>query len=583
MIFTSASLISKEPIMITTTEVAYFSMEIALDPAMPTYAGGLGVLAGDTIRAAADMEVPMIAVTLLHRRGYFYQQLDPEGRQWERGVLWPVDDYLEPLDPRVTVEIEGRPVLVRAWRYEVSGANEFKAPVILLDTFLEENSDYDRALTDALYGNDARYRLCQEVILGEGGVKMLRALGYHHPDRYHLNEGHAALIILALVEEKLDVEEFKGCSAPDVAQIVREKCVFTTHTPVPSGHDQFPAELAEQVLGKRRWHLLRECGHSGVLNMTELGLRCARFVNGVAMSHSEVSRGMFPGYPIHSITNGVHTAYWAAPSFQKLYDRYLPDWRKDAFSLRYAIKIPDAGIWEAHLQAKQSLIEMVNREANGGFDRDVLTLGFARRATAYKRATLIFHDIERLKDIARQAGRFQIVFAGKAHPQDEEGKRIIREVNRMREVFQGLISVAYLENYDLAMARILCAGSDVWLNTPLPPLEASGTSGMKAAVNGVPSLSVLDGWWIEGHIEGVTGWAIGEQIDADGQAREKLDELHATALYEKLGNLALPRFYESRDQFIEMMRHTIALNGSFFSAQRMLWQYLHNAYRVGIR
>ncbi|HEY7546893.1 MAG TPA: alpha-glucan family phosphorylase, partial [Blastocatellia bacterium] len=492
------------------------------------------------------------------------------------------DDYLEPLDPRVIVEIEGRQVHVRAWRYQVSGATDFKAPVILLDTYLEENSDYDRTLTDVLYGNDARYRLCQEVILGVGGLRMLRALGYNHIDRYHLNEGHASLIILALVEEKLGIEELKGHSPVDVANLVREQCVFTTHTPVPSGHDQFSAELAEQVLGGRRWNLMKQCGHSGVLNMTELGLRCARFVNGVAMRHGEVSRGMFPGYPIHSITNGVHTVYWAAPSFQKLYDRYLPDWRKDAFSLRYAIQIPLGEIWEAHVEAKRALIEYVNRQANGGFDRDLLTLGFARRATAYKRAMLLFHDIERLKDIAQRVGSFQIVFAGKAHPQDEEGKRIIRQISEMRERLQGWIPVAYLENYDTMMAQMLCAGADVWLNTPLPPLEASGTSGMKAAVNGVPSFSVLDGWWVEGCIEGITGWAIGEKIKPDGESRERLDELHSAALYEKLERHVLPTFYNSRDLFIEMMRQTIALNGSFFSAQRMLWQYLLNAYRMGV-
>jgi starch phosphorylase len=568
--------------MVTAPKIAYFSMEIGLDPAMPTYAGGLGMLAGDTIRAAADLEVPMIALTLLHRRGYFYQQLDPEGQQWEKPVLWPVDDYLEPLDQKVKIEIEGRDVTVGAWLYQVTGPTGYKVPVILLDTCLDENSDYDRALTDVLYGNDARYRLCQEVVLGVGGTQILRALGCRGIDRYHLNEGHAALIILALVEEKLGAEDFKGRPPQEIAQAVREQCVFTTHTPVPSGHDQFSPELARQVLGDRRWNLMRQCGHGGVLNMTELGLSCSRYVNGVAMRHGEVSRGMFPGYPIHSITNGVHTAYWAAPSFKKLYDRHLPDWRKDAFSLRYAIQIPDIEIWEAHTESKLALIEYVNREANGGFDRDALTIGFARRSTAYKRATLLFRDIERLKDIARRAGPFQIVFAGKAHPRDEEGKRIIRAINDMREALQGHVPVVYLENYDMVMAKVLTAGADVWLNTPLPPLEASGTSGMKAAVNGVPSLSVLDGWWIEGHIEGITGWAIGEKIGPDEWPRERLDELHASALYEKLEHAVLPAYYHWRDRFIEMMRQTIALNGSFFSAQRMLWQYLLNAYRVGV-
>lgn len=560
--------------------VAYFSMEIGLDASMPTYAGGLGVLAGDTIRSAADLDIPMVGVTLLHRRGYFYQRLDPEGRQSEQPVAWSIEDFLDPLEPRVTVSIEGRAVQVRAWRYQVKGVSGFQIPVYLLDTDLPVNAAWDRTLTDVLYGGDQYYRFCQEVVLGLGGVRMLRTLGHREVHRFHMNEGHAAFLVLALLEEKLASGGQETSVTPAAIESVREQCVFTTHTPVPAGHDQFPGDLARRILGERVWGWARACGQDTILNMTDLALRCSRFVNGVAMKHGEVSQDLFPRYPIHSITNGVHAVTWAAPSFQALYDRHLPDWRRDALSLRYVVGIPGSEIWAAHLEAKRTLIEYVNRETNTGLDLNVLTIGFARRAAAYKRFLLIFHDLERLKSMVDRAGPLQLVFAGKAHPLDQDGKEMIRRVHEMRHVLRGRIAVAFLANYDMALAKVLCAGVDVWLNTPLPPLEASGTSGMKAAVNGVPSLSVLDGWWIEGHVEGVTGWAIGDRIEAGLEPQSGLDDRHAAALYEKLGERVIPCYYHDRERFIEIMRHTIALNGGFFNTHRMVTQYLHDAYHM---
>lgn len=560
--------------------VAYFSMEIGLDPAMPTYAGGLGVLAGDTIRSAADLEIPLVAVTLLHRRGYFYQRLDERGWQQEEPVAWPINDFCTPLDRRVVVEIEDRTVHVGVWLFRVKGESGGEVPVYLLDTDLPENQPWDRTLTDQLYGGDDYYRLCQEMVLGFGGYRMLRALGYGHIRRFHMNEGHAALLVLALLEEKLASRAHEQTVPADLIEAVRQHCVFTTHTPVPAGHDQFPADLAHRVLGARRCAWLKACGHEHGLNMTQLALRGSRFVNGVAMKHGEVSHSLFPGYPIHSITNGVHAVTWAAPSFQALYDRYLPDWRRDQLSLRYAISVPGEEIWNAHTEAKRVLVEHVNRETNAGFDRDVLTLGFARRATAYKRGTLIFHDIERLATLAERVGPVQIVFGGKAHPRDQDGKAVIHRIHEFRDALRGKIPVAYLANYDMTLAKLLCAGVDVWLNTPLPPMEASGTSGMKAAVNGVPSLSVLDGWWIEGHVEDVTGWAIGDRVAAGMEQREGLDACHAAELYRKLEEKILPCFYHDRARFIEIMRHAISLNGGFFNTQRMVAQYLHDAYRL---
>ncbi len=560
--------------------IAYFSMEIGMSPLMPTYSGGLGVLAGDTIRSAADLEIPFVAVTLLHRHGYFYQRIDVRGQQIEEPVAWPINDFATPMDKTVYVEIEGRSVAVRAWRYRVKGESGFEVPVYLLDTDVAENSGPDRKLTDNLYGGDLAYRLSQEVILGYGGLRMLRALGYGDILRYHLNEGHAALLVLALLEEESAGDAaMETPSSTAALEAVRERCVFTTHTPVPAGHDQFPADLARRVLGERRCRILSLCDQDQALNMTLLALRGSRFVNGVAMRHGEVSSSMFPGYPIHSITNGVHAVTWAAPPFQALYDRYLRDWRHDQLSLRYAISIPDQDIWTAHAEAKHALVEYLNRTTNAGFDRDVFTIGFARRVTAYKRAGLLFHDVERLQKIADRAA-IQIVFGGKAHPRDEQGKEIIRFLYEMREQLRGSIVVTYASNYDMAMARLLCAGVDVWLNTPLPPMEASGTSGMKAAINGVPSLSVLDGWWIEGHLEGVTGWSIGEKMDGRLESSSGMDQAHADPLYTKLEHKILPMFYHDRARYIDVMRHSIALNGAFFNTQRMVAQYLNNAYRV---
>ena len=560
--------------------VAYFSMEIGLDPNMPTYAGGLGVLAGDTIRSAADLEIPMVAVTLLHRRGYFYQRLDEQGWQHEEPVAWPINDFCKPVDQRVAVEIEGRTVHVGAWKFQVRGESGSVVSVYLLDTDLPENQPLDRTLTDMLYGGDDYYRLCQEVVLGLGGFRLLRALGYGHIRRFHMNEGHAALLVLALLEEKLASRVHEDSVPADLIDAVREQCVFTTHTPVPAGHDQFPSDLAHRVLGDRRCGWLKACGHDHGLNMTQLALRGSRFVNGVAMKHGEVSQSLFPGYPIHSITNGVHAVTWAAPSFQTLYDRHLPDWRHDQLSLRYAINIPAQDIWNAHTEAKRALVDYVNRETNVGFDRDVLTIGFARRAASYKRGTLIFHDVERLAKMAKQVGPLQIVFSGKAHPHDQDGKNLIHRIHELRDALRDNIRVAYLTNYDMTLAKLLCAGVDLWLNTPLPPMEASGTSGMKAAVNGVPSLSVLDGWWIEGHVEAVTGWSIGDRTDTCLEPNGGMDVCHAAALYDKLEQKVLPCFYKDRERFLEIMRQSIALNGGFFNTQRMMAQYLHNAYRL---
>jgi len=556
--------------------IAYFSMEIALETAIPTYSGGLGVLAGDTIRSAADVRVPMVAVSLIHRKGYFYQQLLPDGSQTEEPVEWIVDDFVEEMPGRATVTIEGREVFVRAWRYEVVGTSGHVVPVYLLDTDLPENSDWDRTLTDHLYGGESRYRLCQEAILGIGGVRMLRRLGYDNIQRFHMNEGHASLLTLELLDERVRRNGRQAATFDDV-EVVRRQCVFTTHTPVEAGHDKFPLDLVARVLGHHPALEMQDvicCG--GQLNMTYLALTLSHYVNGVAKSHGALSRELLAPYKIDSITNGVHAATWTSQPFLRLFDRYIRGWRDDNFSLRYALGIPSPEVWQAHIENKLRLIEYVNRETNAGMDKNHLTLGFARRAAAYKRADLLFHDIARLEHISRDVGPIQVVYAGKAHPKDQDGQELIKRIFRARRQLKGIVPIAYLENYDVALARMIIPGVDVWLNTPKPPLEASGTSGMKAALNGVPSLSILDGWWLEGCIEGATGWAIGAH--APMQRQEPNDARDAGALYQKLEEVVVPMFYNDRQRFINIMRHCIALNGSFFHTQRMVQEYIVKAY-----
>jgi starch phosphorylase len=553
--------------------IAYFSMEIALNPGMPTYSGGLGILAGDTLRAAAAQALPMIAVTLLHRQGYFRQKLDVGGWQVEEPDAWPVEKFVKELPQRAVVQIEGRPVQIRAWQYDVRSTGAGVVLVFLLDTDLPENSEWDRRLTDQLYGGDKWHRLCQEIILGIGGVRMLRALGYDKLQRFHMNEGHAALLTVELLDEHAQQSGREEFNQKDV-QAVHQLCVFTTHTPVPAGHDHFPMEMVRRALGERgdtmQWRDV-VC-RDGELNMTYLALSLSHYVNGVAKKHGEVSQLMFARYKIDAITNGVDVLTWAAPSLQKLFDRRIPGWREDNLMLRYALGIPLAEIWDAHIQAKRALLARVNSEMQAEMDEDVFTLGFARRATPYKRADLLFHDLERLKAIVARAGKVQIIYAGKAHPNDKGGKELIQRVFEARNALRDSIKVVYLPNYDWRLGQLITAGVDVWLNTPQPPMEASGTSGMKAAVNGVPSLSVLDGWWIEGCIEGVSGWSIEHTEEGDSTAHD------TDSLYDKLERVVLPLYYRHRDSFVEIMRYAIALNGSFFNTQRMVTQYVAKAY-----
>ena len=545
--------------------IAYFSMEIALSKSLPTYSGGLGMLAGDTLRSAADTGAPMVAVSLAHRCGYFRQHLDGSGQQTESDVPWLPEAMLPSAGTTITISLQGRDVTIRAWRFDVVGVTGHILPVFLLDTDVEGNDPWDRTLTDHLYGGDNYYRLCQEAVLGLGGMHLLHALGVR-PQVCHMNEGHAALLTIGLLEERL-----AGIPLRADAAFVREHCVFTTHTPVPAGHDQFGLDYTYRVLGHERASAIDRFGgfHNGLLNMTYLALRLSRYVNGVALQHGKVSQEMFPEYKIHSITNGVHAATWLSPAFQQLFDKQVPAWRHDNQYFRSAYGIEPAVIESTHKQGQARLFATVKERTGIELNPDVLTLGFARRVATYKRASLLFQNPERLHQIAEKLGGLQILYAGKAHPADNAGKALIREVfSAAGRLNDSKLRILYLENYDWDLGEQLTGGVDVWLNTPLRPYEASGTSGMKAALNGVPSLSVLDGWWIEGCAEGITGWAV---EDFNDEARE------AEALYGKLENAVGPLFADGK-AWARMRQHCIAMNGTFFNTHRMLGQYVANAY-----
>jgi starch phosphorylase len=537
---------------LSTRRIAYFSMEIALSPALPTYSGGLGMLAGDTLRSAADTAAPMAAVSLAHRRGYFRQHLDASGQQTESDVPWSPETTLPSANHTVTITMQGRDVAVCAWRFDVIGVKGHVIPVFLLDTDVEGNDPYDRHLTDHLYGGDTYYRLCQETVLGMAGIALLHGLG------------------MALLEERLAGAPLTSATDED-RDAIAQKCVFTTHTPVPAGHDQFGLDQMYTILGKERGNTIERfgCLHNGLLNMTYLALRFSRYVNGVAMMHGKVSQQMFPDYHVHAITNGVHAATWLSDPMKAMLDIEIPEWRHDNQYFRSIYGVEPSKIANCHVKTKQRLLDEVYRRTGQQFNPKMLTLGFARRVATYKRASLLLHDPKRLSKIAKKIGGLQILYAGKAHPADVAGKGLIKDVFGSAAALQASgVHILYLENYDWELGGLLTQGVDVWVNTPRRPYEASGTSGMKAALNGVPSLSVLDGWWIEGCAENATGWAIDDADSEDGEA---------ASLYEKLENCIAP-LYARPNAWARVQQHCIGMNGTFFNTDRMLGQYFNNAY-----
>jgi starch phosphorylase len=598
--------------------IAYFSAEFALHQSLPIYAGGLGVLAGDHCKEAGDLGVPLIGVGFMYPQGYFHQHISAEGWQEEsyERINWadaPIEAAMTPDGkPCVTaVPLGDRSVLVAVWLVRMG-----RVRLYLLDTDLDENAPWDRELSARLYGGDRETRVQQEIILGIGGVRALRALGIE-PAAFHLNEGHAGFVVLQRIRDLIE----QGSSFEDALEAIRKTTVFTTHTPVPAGHDAFPFQVVEKhlancwgTLGPNRDKFLALGSHDGgagpQFNMTALAMRSAYAINAVSRLHGQVTRSMWDIWsgkppderPVATVTNGVHLPTWLAGELSELFGRHLgSDWldRHDDPSLWDAIlSVPDRELWAVRESLRTYLFTFVRERARHRWteervgmprvvaagtllDPGALTIGFARRFTGYKRAELIFHDPERLARILSAAGRpVQIIFAGKAHPADDIGKHLLQRVYKhaLNPLFAG--RVAFVDDYDLHVAHFLVQGCDVWLNNPRKPLEASGTSGMKAAMNGVPHLSIGDGWWAEGY-NGSNGWVIDGGTNSDNH--DETDAADAAALYRLLEEEVVPAFYD-RDQtrvpkrWVAMVKESIRSVAPRFSARRMVKEYATRMY-----
>jgi starch phosphorylase len=546
-------------------EIAYFSMEIGIRSEVPTYSGGLGALAGDTVRSAADLGVPMVGVTLVSRKGYLKQKITEAGQQLEYPDEWNPSKFMKLEQATATVRIAGRDVKIGSWRYEHESPARGAVSVLFLDTDLEGNAQEDREITHFLYGGDDRYRLKQEIVLGIGGARMLSALNFN-VRKYHMNEGNSSLLTLELLRKnEMDADS------------VRDLCVFTSHTPVAAAFDKFSYDLVRELLGNEYpLDAIKAYGGQDALNMTLLAINLSKHVNGVSKRHMTYLEKLFPGHHIRAITNGVHSYTWTSPHFRELFDKHIPGWANEPELLVRADEIPNQHVWDSHIGAKMDMISFIKERTGVEINADILTLGFARRATPYKRHILIFSDLERLRRTNR-FGKVQLVFAGKTHPRDLAGKTMIRQIHEHMLRLKNEIKIVYLENYDMDMAAKLTSGVDVWLNTPTPPLEASGTSGMKAAHNGVLNFSVLDGWWIEGCIEEVTGWSIGPAADSPVSEDERR-RLELEDLYDKLRYLIIPTFYKNRDNWILMMKNSIGKVSYYFNSHRMMRRYIAQAY-----
>ena len=541
-------------------DIAYFSAEIGISSSLPTYSGGLGVLAGDHIKAAGDIGLNMCAITLLYREGYFKQRIDEEGIQTETYPRFDPYPLLKKLDVKFTLRLRARDVWIQVYRFDYVGHGGHSVPIYFLDTDVEENINDDRIISQRLYSGNKDHRILQEAILGFGGARLLDELGQNDIKKYHMNEGHCSFLVLNLLEK------FNG----DMEK-VKSLCHFTTHTPVPAGHDHFSEKRVKKLLrGLLPEDLkLPSLVQNGRLHMTELGLYFSRTANGVSALHGDVAQDQFPWSNIDFITNGVHHSYWMGSPFKRVYDQYVPEWRANPECLLMIDDIADDVIWNAHQERKQYLLGYANSQVSKALDKDTLTIGFARRAATYKRAQLLFHDMDRQESLG--AKKIQVIFSGKAHPKDHEGKEIIRQIVSKSKAMFGKVKIIYLENYNMWLGRMITSGVDVWLNTPLRPNEASGTSGMKATLNGVPNLSVLDGWWAEGCKNGVNGWAVGDPKHPD-------DASDADHLYSVLENSVIPTFYNDRNKWISMMKEAIK-TGVDFTAHRMIMEYNQKFYQ----
>ncbi|MCX7996569.1 MAG: alpha-glucan family phosphorylase [Patescibacteria group bacterium] len=561
-------------------KLAYFSLEIMLRTHIPTYAGGLGILAGDLLRSCADMRIPAVGVTLVYNGRNFNQVFQPDGTQTYEEVEWRKNDQFIRLPETITLKIDNQDVKVGVWRYDIVGYDEFVVPVFLLDTDHIDNEPWKKHITDNLYGGEHYARVCQEIVLGIGGVKMLRELGYFEIEQYHMNEGHACFVPLGLLpEHNYNDDE------------VRRKCVFTTHTPIPEGHDIFSYEHVQKYAQEYLpWHI-KKLATEEAFHTTHLAMNMSHYTFGVSQKHGEVTRHLFPGKDIHAITNGVHHRTWTCSNMQDLYNKYMEEWNQDPSLFTEVVhRIPGDELWRAHQEAKKILVNYVNKHLTSSqdeegkehpvpeelFDTDTLTIALARRPVPYKRPLLVYSDLNRL--IRLGAGRLQIIQSGKSHPDDKNSQAIVSEILKISKKLKGILRIVYLENYSPKIARLLTSGCDVWLNTPRRPLEASGTSGMKAAMNGVLNFSVLDGWWIEGfHMAPQAGWSIGPLDDKLQPSND--DQVDSDDLYRKLENEILPLYYNNRTEWITRMKHAITL-GAYFNTHRCMKEYQEKAYRL---
>lgn len=552
------------------TLVAYISMEIALDSNIPTYSGGLGVLSGDTVRSAADLEIPMVGICLCYSSGYFYQFFNECGEQKEKEIAWNFFYEFEKVEEPITIKIENRDVMVSAWLYKVIGQSGHILPIYLLTTDVEGNEDWMKKMTGSLYDSTGPWnRIVQEMILGMGGIKLLKALGYNNIETYHLNEGHGSFATIELYNELKSIKK------------VRDRVVFTTHTPVPAGHDRFDQSLLNKVFENRFPPEIRKLGDdNGQLNMTYLGMNLSRYRNAVAKKHGDISRNMFPGYEIDYITNGIHLPYWISKSIKNIFDKKWPNWKSNPSVLQNAIELDDLELFDAHIENKFNLINYQKGNSWNLLDEELITIGFARRFATYKRATLLFQDIDRLGKICK--GSIQFIFAGKAHPNDQSGKEYIKKIYEAGEyLLQNYdVKVVLMENYNIDLAHLLTAGVDVWLNTPERYREASGTSGMKAALNGILNLSVQDGWWLEGYkMNPSAGWSIGPGDSNPNDPGVSNDwEIDSNALYEILEKELIPA-YQNQDDWLYRSKCAISL-AAFFNTHRMVEEYALKAYNL---
>ena len=540
--------------------VGYFTAEIGLWSDLSTYSGGLGVLAGDHVKSAADAEIPLVGVTLLYREGYSRQHLDSDGIQSETyPVLDPIE-FLELTDTTIQLPLDNQTMYARVWCANVVGQTGHKVPVYFLDTTHELNSQYHQEIGQRLYGGNDDTRIRQEYLLGVGGVQLFDHLQIEL-NGIHLNEGHCTFAMLELLS--------RGWSRKQLT----EKSLFTTHTPVPAGHDRFEWSLVKEIMGDKlpddAQELVRNAGDSEGGNrcsMSHLAVALSTSVNAVSILNAEVAQTMFSEKKIIPITNGVHHPTWTSSTMTKLFDEHLPEWKANPNQLKEAQKIPIEALKQARNENRKHLRDLVRNETGVEFEEHRLTIGFARRFATYKRANLVFHDLEKLREIG--AGRIQFVFSGKAHPKDEGGKQLIRDIFASAKTVEEEIPVAFLENYSMATGLAMTSGVDIWLNNPIRPLEASGTSGMKAAMNGVPNCSILDGWWPEACNHGINGWAIGNAED------DRNDPRDAANIYSTLQNDVLPSWERKDETWANIMRESIASSAGF-TGQRMIEDYLH--------